>query len=107
MTAPLLIEILSFEGCPNVDEVRERIRRALEAESRAAEVVDVAVETPEAAQELHFLGSPSVRVNGRDVEPDAANRHSYGLMCRTYRFGSRVDGAPSVDLIRDAVRSEP
>ncbi len=101
----MLIEILSFEGCPNVEELRERVRRTLQAESREAKIVDVEVETPEVAEHLRFLGSPSVRVDRRDVEPDAADRHSYGLMCRTYHIGLRVDGAPALTLIRDAVRS--
>lgn len=99
------IEILTFEGCPNAETTRARIRAALQAEAMDADVVEVAVETVEAAQELRFLGSPSVRVNGHDVEASAERRTGYGLMCRTYREDSTIDGAPSAALIREAIRS--
>jgi hypothetical protein len=46
-----------------------------------------------------FLGSPSIRVNGRDVEPDAQGRSNFGLNCRLYRLGAGVDRAPPVSLI--------
>jgi catechol 2,3-dioxygenase-like lactoylglutathione lyase family enzyme len=43
------------------------------------------VEAPEAAQTERFLGSPTVRVDGRDVEPDAETRTDHGIKCRIYR----------------------
>jgi hypothetical protein len=102
---PLRIEILSFADCPNATTTRGRVRQAVEAEALPANVVEVLVEIPEAAQALRFLGSPSVRVNGRDVEPGADARSAYGLMCRTYPAGSGSEGAPSLSLIRNAIRS--
>jgi hypothetical protein len=50
----------------------------------AAEVHEVAVEELEDAETLCFLGSLSVRVNGRDIEPDAEDRTSFTLSCRMY-----------------------
>jgi len=44
-------------------------------------------------------------VNGRDVESDAEGRNAYGLMCRTYREGSRLVGSPSLTVICDALRA--
>jgi hypothetical protein len=52
-----------------------------------------------AARELRFLGSPTVRINGMDIEPSARSRNYYGMMCRTYDGG----GVPPEDLIRMAV----
>jgi hypothetical protein len=45
------------------------------------------VEIPdtEAAVAFRFLGSPSVRVAGRDVEPSAAEQEDLTLACRIYR----------------------
>jgi hypothetical protein len=37
------------------------------------------VDTPEAARALRFPGSPTVRVRGRDVQPEAEERTDYGL----------------------------
>jgi hypothetical protein len=63
-----------------------------------ADIVEVAVENPDPAQELRFLGSPSVRVNGGDLEPGADERSAFGLMCRTYREGTGVAGAQPLAL---------
>jgi hypothetical protein len=99
------IEILTFADCPNAETTRERVSQALEHEAVDAEIVEVPVETPEAAQELHFLGSPSVRVNGQDVDVSVDDARAYGFMCRTYRDGFHVEVAPSTALIRNAIRS--
>lgn len=100
----LLIEILSFEGCPNAQIARDRVIEALRLEHTTAVVKAIGVETVERAQQMRFLGSPSVRVNGRDVEADDSNE-SYGLMCRTYHANAQLEGAPAVNLIRAAIRS--
>ncbi|MBC5800465.1 MAG: hypothetical protein GIX03_12115 [Candidatus Eremiobacteraeota bacterium] len=106
MTTPRVrIEILTIENCPNADTAREHVLQALEAEELDAAIVEVAVDTPALALELRFLGSPSVRVNGRDVESGTERRHAYGLMCRTYREGTRMVGSPPLTVIRDALRS--
>lgn len=98
------IELLSFEGCPNIEAAVERVRQALDAEGVSAAVERVEVTRPEEADRLRFLGSPSVRIDGIDVEPSAVARESFGLMCRTYRDGNLVEGAPAVPLIRLAIR---
>ncbi len=80
-----LVEILYFQGCPNHERSRELVER-IAAELRlqpAIEMVEVA--DPEAAARLRFLGSPSVRVDGRDVEPAAEQRDDFALACRVYR----------------------
>lgn len=103
--ARIRVEILTFANCPNADTTRDHVVQALKAEALDATVVEVAVETAALAQELRFLGSPSVRVNGRDVESGAERRGAYGLMCRTYRDGSRMVWFPPLAVIREAVRT--
>jgi hypothetical protein len=98
----LNIEVLAFAGCPNVEQARTNVRKALEAESASASVNQIEVDTPEMALSQHFLGSPTVRINGGDVEDGAETRQRYGLMCRTYKNGTA--GAPCVEMIRDAIR---
>ena len=44
-----------------------------------ASVSEVVVNTDQEARDLKFLGSPSIRVNGRDVEPGAEEQQNYGL----------------------------
>lgn len=101
------IDVLIFDGCPNVDAALRRVREALEAAGKRDAVVRVLrVEDEEAAQRERFLGSPSVRVDGVDVEPAARVRTDFGLQCRVYAFEERLDGTPPVEWISAALRGE-
>jgi hypothetical protein len=76
------VEILFFEGCPNPDAERELVER-VSAELRLhPDVRPVSVETPDDARRFRFLGSPTIRVNGHDVEPGADDRDSFAYSCR-------------------------
>jgi len=96
------VEIFYFEGCPNHLPTLERIKEVLQEEHCDAEVREVLVPDLQTAQRVEFLGSPTVRVNGIDIELNAQERKSFGLMCRTYS-----EGIPARELIRAAVRSVP
>jgi hypothetical protein len=98
------IELLAFEGCPNVEKAELRIIEALKEEHCSAEISRVEISNLEQALALRFLGSPSVRVNGEDVEPSANNRDAFGFMCRTYTTGTVTDGSPPIAMIRAAIR---
>jgi hypothetical protein len=98
------IDVLYFSGCPNHAPAVERVKEALRAEGLSAEIAEIAVLDAQMAQGLKFLGSPSIRVNGLDVEPEARSRTEFGMMCRTYANGRRQDGLPSRELIRSALR---
>jgi len=100
------IEILAFADCPNVEQARLNVQNALAAEDVSASITYIEVDTPEAAIAHQFLGSPSVRINGSDVEGGAGGRLSYGLMCRTYANGGADLGAPSVEMIRGALQRQ-
>lgn len=97
------VELLYFEGCPNYERARELVLQAaayagVEIELRLTEVT-----SPAEAERLRFLGSPSVRVNGRDVEPGADEREAFVLGCRVYRTGVSVGGHPAEEWIRAAL----
>ena len=94
------IDVLYFNECPNHLPTVERINAILREEGCNAEVREVLVPSPEAAQQAKFLGSPTVHVNGIDIEPAARSRKDFGLMCRRY-----AGGVPSHELIRAAIRS--
>lgn len=96
------IEVLYIEGCPNHQPTVERVKAILKDLAVAGEVVELAVIDPATASMLRFLGSPSVRINGMDVEPSARSSNQFGLMCRTYLDGTQRNGVPSVELIRQA-----
>lgn len=97
------VEILYFEGCPNHGPARalvERLARELRLEP---EIEPVEVANAEAAVALRFLGSPSVRVDGVDVEPGAEGRRDFAFSCRIYRSEGGASEQPQESWVRDAL----
>ena len=68
-----------------------------------AQLVQRRVETPEEAEQVRFLGSPSVRVDGRDIEPGAESRTDFGMTCRLYRSPAGRSGVPPHEWIERAL----
>jgi copper chaperone CopZ len=98
------IEVLYFDGCPNHKPAVKRIAAVLQEEGITARVSELHVRDEAAAEALGFLGSPSIRVNGLDVELTARSSREYGMMCRTYMVEGRRAGLPSHETIRQAIR---
>ncbi len=73
------VEILHTEGCGNWRSARDAVRRVAAEIEVAVALSDIVVDSPAAAEVLHFVGSPTVRVRGRDVQPEAEARTDYGL----------------------------
>jgi hypothetical protein len=101
------VELLYFEGCPSHDALLPRLRVLLEEAGHEGGVELRRVESPEAAEAERFLGSPSVRVNGRDVEPGAENRTDVGLKCRLYRTPEGLRGTPPEQWVAYALDGCP
>lgn len=98
------IELLYFDGCPNHEALLPRLRELLDQVSMPASVELLQVPDDAAAQRQRFLGSPTLRVDGRDVEPGAELRTDFGLKCRLYRTPRGFDGVPPDAWILDALR---
>ena len=101
-----LVEIFYFDGCPNHEPavaLVERLSRelGLEPELRLVNVPD-----QEAAQRVRFLGSPTIRVGGIDVDPRSKERSDYALSCRVYRTESGLVGQPDERWVRAALARE-
>ena len=97
------VEILYFDGCPNHAAARalvERVAAELRVEPQI-ELVDVT--DAAAAAQLRFLGSPTVRVDGRDVEPGADERGDFVFSCRVYRSERGLSGQPDAGWVREAL----
>lgn len=99
---PTLVELLYFDGCPGIHRVLPVV--APLAEAAGARVVQRRVETPQEAEAQRFLGSPTVRVDGVDVEPGAERRSDYGLKCRLYQTAGGLTGVPEEAWMRDALQ---
>ena len=73
------LELLFSPGCGAIESTVTMVKDVLRELDVAADVSEIMVNTEEKARELRFLGSPSIRVNGRDVEPSADERQDYSL----------------------------
>ena len=104
MSTPL-VEVLTFDGCPHGGPALELVARVLDETGIAADVRRVDVPDAESAEAHRFLGSPTIRVNGRDIEPGAADRDQYVLSCRVYRTESGMQGEPDERWLRDALHA--
>lgn len=87
------IEFLFWDGCPSHPEARALLAEVLAEQGLDAEVEEHEVTTIEEAQRLAFPGSPTIRVDGRDVQP--LSDEPIGLSCRVYRTtDGRVSPVP-------------
>jgi hypothetical protein len=98
------VELLYFDGCPSYAELLPRLRELLTSERVDKEVELRRVETAEDAERQRFLGSPTVRINGEDVDLSARDRRDYGLECRLYRSEDGLLRTPPESWIRDALQ---
>jgi hypothetical protein len=102
--APPHLQLLFWAGCPSHPRALAELRElAAEAglDADAIELVEILSE--DAATRAHFIGSPTVRVDGVDVDPPPADA-SPALNCRVYRRpDGRYSPLPDTDDVRRAL----
>ena len=98
------VEVLFFDGCPHYEALLPHLRSLLDAGGAADMAIElVRVADTEAAQRERFLGSPSVRVDGKDIEPGAGERTDFGLKCRLFATSDGLRGMPSDEWVLRAL----
>jgi hypothetical protein len=98
------IEFLYWEDCPSHETALARLRSVLDEEAVDVPVEVIRVDTEEQAAARQFPGSPTIRINGADVQPPGEN--PIGLSCRVYHSDDgRVSPLPTAEMIRRAVRA--
>jgi hypothetical protein len=79
------------------------VERVVSETGVLAEIEVVEVETLDEARTLLFPGSPTVRVDGRDVDRQPARNGSVSLDDRVYRTERGLAGWPDEEWVREAV----
>jgi hypothetical protein len=101
------VEVLWWEGCPSTERALALVRETLDGLGLGLGEVEVRarqVRTDAEADELGFLGSPTILIDGADLVP-AADDEPIGLSCRVYRRrDGRISPLPDPDDLRDALR---
>lgn len=98
------VDVLFFEGCPNHEALVPHLRELLDRHGADADLRLVELADPEAAERERFLGSPTVRVGGADVEPGAAQRTDFGMKCRLFATPDGLRGMPPDEWVLGALR---
>ena len=98
-----VIEVLYVQDCPHYQgtlAMVERVRAELgmDTELRTTLIGDQA-----AAEQARFPGSPTVRIDGCDVEPGSEPATQYTVGCRLYRLEHRFAGQPEERWVREAL----
>jgi hypothetical protein len=93
------VVVLFFEGCPNHRPAVALAKDAVARVAPHARVEEVEVRDNQDAARHRFLGSPTIQVDGMDIEPEARSRTDFAMSCRIYS-GS---GLPPREMIEAAL----
>jgi hypothetical protein len=102
----LKIELLYIDGCPSKERAERMIQQVIDelGMSANAQVVRTLVSTYAQAEALKFPGSPTIRINDQDIEPDSGGHSEFGLNPRTYKYKGMEQDLPDLRWLKDAVR---
>src|SRR5438445_9582371 len=98
-----VVEILYFDGCPNHEPALATVERIDRELGTDADVRLVNVPDQETAEQLRFLGSPTIRVDGVDLDPHSDARSEYALACRVFTTEHGPAGQLDERWIRSAL----
>jgi hypothetical protein len=99
--ARVKVEFLYFKSCPGHKQALINLKAALEDSKISADLTLINVTSEAQAMKVGFQGSPSIRVNGKDI--DGRNEgYSYG--CRIYQVGGKISPFPTKEYIRQKLR---
>jgi hypothetical protein len=99
----MTIELFYWEGCPSYPEAKELLEEVLTSRGLATAIAMREVRTQEEAETLAFPGSPTIRIDGRDIDPSGAAARP-ALNCRVYYLpDGRVSPVPPREQLEDAL----
>jgi len=97
------IELLYFDGCPSYKLADEYIKEIIAEEGLDVEYELIDVEKDKRGQILKFLGSPTILIDGEDLEEGVSEAESFELKCRIYSIDGKFAGCPPKEYFREAI----
>jgi hypothetical protein len=95
-TEKVRIEFLYFKERPSYKQVLANLRAALLEMCTKADSIFINVDSPEKAEKIGFHGSPSIIINGKDLE---GRKEYLNYSCRLYSVNGKSTTVPSKDFI--------
>ncbi len=91
------LEFQYFDGCPNHKKMSNNLKEAIKGLEDKIELKEILVEDEATAKRVKFRGSPTLLINGEDIEGIPTPLES-NLACRFY-----AKGIPDADKIRQSI----
>ncbi len=98
------IELLYFSGCPTFKNAEDVLAEVMKELGIDEPVEKIDVQSQEEAVERKFLGSPTIRINGLDVDESARSATDYALKCRIYQTSEGLLGWPDKEMVLEALK---
>ncbi len=94
----MTIEFLYFDGCPSYIKALANLKEVIAEENLKTELIITQINNPDEAENNKFFGSPSIRINGKDLE---GREEDASFNCRIYTINGLMTGIPSINYIRE------
>lgn len=99
------VDILYHEKCSHYPQAIERVKQVLSEEGIEAEINEIQITSEEEAQKYDFLGSPTIRIDGEDLESEEERQKGHAHdSCRIYNYEGQLYMIPHKEAIRSALR---
>lgn len=96
------IRFLYFKGCPNAKPTLNLLEQVCEEKGLNEKIEVIEVRSEEEAKKYNFLGSPTIQINGLDIERE--RRNDLPLFgCRVYKNKASSTGVPPKEMIIEAL----
>ncbi|MFQ3611399.1 MAG: hypothetical protein SNJ72_07885 [Fimbriimonadales bacterium] len=98
------VQLLYYPDCPSHERALELLHEALRQEGVPLTVEVIRIESQAQADTHQFVGSPTIRIGGHEVQPQP--HLPYRLTCRTFiHEDGRLSPVPSLTTLREAIRN--
>lgn len=97
------VRVVYFEGCPNLEPSVALVQAVADEIGVPIDMSEIRIESEEDARRERMLGSPTIQVDGFDIDPAARSRADFAMSCRVY---GGPGGLPPREMIAAALQGE-
>jgi len=118
------VQLLYILNCPWCVKTKKLVKESLEELGVKAEVEEILIDTDEKARKYNFVGSPTVRINGKDMQEEVSKgqclpceelaerakektefvKQECRCGCRIYFYKGKQYPYPPKEMIKEAIK---